>query len=416
MDHDELQTAYAYINNELFRRIIQLEYRDTIVTIDHYQLIGAIPKGENFASVIIRAIVHFTFDDDESQLCEKRFIIKAAHSNEKIRTEVSKFRIFEKEIQCYSEVIPEVQRLLYQIGDHTKLAPKCYEVNLKDSYLVFEDLSDLGYRQMSKKISLDIDHYQLVMNKLSKWHAATAIMGSKNISQFADFLIHPMNFSATWKNMISNTMRACAKLTETLPGYEALSAKLLNSIDTMYGKVRKSVERRDASFTVLCHGDIWSNNMMFSYDINDKPIDVIFLDFQTGYWGPAVLDIANTLFTSSNENVREEDWKQLMHQYSDELSIMLERLDYIKDIPTIEEITDEFLRRSTCSCYMGLVSVGTRCWPPAGDTDTDDSYAAIFFDATEKYDAIRLEQFSHHTIRKSLIFLLNYFDRNGYFD
>lgn len=42
--------------------------------------------------------------------------------------------------------------------------------------MVFEDLSASGYANVNRRIGLEVEHFKLVMMKVAKWHAATAVL------------------------------------------------------------------------------------------------------------------------------------------------------------------------------------------------------------------------------------------------
>lgn len=50
------------------------------------------------------------------------------------------------------------------------------QTSLDLSYLVFEDLTVNGYKNVNRTLGLDYDHLKLVLCKLAKWHAASAIL------------------------------------------------------------------------------------------------------------------------------------------------------------------------------------------------------------------------------------------------
>lgn len=59
-------------------------------------------------------------------------------------------------------------------------------------------------------------------------------------------------------------------------GYETFVDKMTNQCETIYEKTVKAAERRPG-FNVLNHGDLWVNNMLFKYNSNGKPCDVMFV-------------------------------------------------------------------------------------------------------------------------------------------
>lgn len=56
---------------------------------------------------------------------------------------------------------------------------RCFGANVQPSYLIFEDLSIKGFKNADRKCGFDMAHFKLVMAKIAKWHAATAVLGEQ---------------------------------------------------------------------------------------------------------------------------------------------------------------------------------------------------------------------------------------------
>lgn len=53
----------------------------------------------------------------------------------------------------------------------------CYAADEKDlQYIIFEDLSSAGYKNVKKTDRLDFAHMKIALKKLAKWHAGTAVL------------------------------------------------------------------------------------------------------------------------------------------------------------------------------------------------------------------------------------------------
>lgn len=102
--------------------------------------------------------------------------------------------LYPREIQVYSEILPQIQKLLEVVGDFTKFAPKClYSAHVPKMMLLFEDMKELGYSVIPKENQMEVDLAFLVLEKLAKLHAASAVLKEKNPSVMNQYLEGPIS-------------------------------------------------------------------------------------------------------------------------------------------------------------------------------------------------------------------------------
>lgn len=173
----DFQSLYPWITTEFFERILQREHDDNSIRVRSYTLKAALAKGENYLSQMLRTTVRFTTDSSTTSAEQSiALIIKTVSPNAEINAVTAELGLFRKEIVAFQTVIPAVEKLLRSIGDETKLSARCYDSDLEQSYLIFEDLAVSGYRNTNRRQGLDAHHYRAVFTKLAKWHAATAVL------------------------------------------------------------------------------------------------------------------------------------------------------------------------------------------------------------------------------------------------
>lgn len=45
--------------------------------------------------------------------------------------------------------------------------------------MIFEDLTQTGYKNVNRKYGLNIEYFKIVLSKVAKWHATTAVLMQK---------------------------------------------------------------------------------------------------------------------------------------------------------------------------------------------------------------------------------------------
>lgn len=122
LQHDELHGLYPWLSKDLFGRVLLKQHPNG--RIKSYSVKSALAPGENFTSQMIRASVTYTVDGTDDLEQETRFIIKAGHSNPKLRATFEDGQLFHREVLNYQKILPAVYKLLTEIGDDSQLSAK----------------------------------------------------------------------------------------------------------------------------------------------------------------------------------------------------------------------------------------------------------------------------------------------------
>lgn len=118
-----LASFYPWITKEFFQKILQKDRNAKYVVVTSFDLNEAIGKGQNYGSDLIRATVHFAVDGAAAE--QITLIVKTVIStNPAMAASFAELGLFRKEIAAYDQLLPEVEKRLRSIGDHSKLVPK----------------------------------------------------------------------------------------------------------------------------------------------------------------------------------------------------------------------------------------------------------------------------------------------------
>lgn len=89
-------------------------------------------------------------------------------------------------------------------------------------------------------------------------------------------------------------------------------------------------DANDYDWNVMCHGDLWVNNLMFRYDgRTDRVADVRLIDLQTARCASPVIDILHFVFTSTERSMRDAHLDELLQCYLD--AVLTEARRYVDD-------------------------------------------------------------------------------------
>lgn len=123
----------------------------------------------------------------------------------------------------------------------------------------------------------------------------------------------------------------------------------------LYEVMYRSVRENNGNWMVICHGDLWINNLMFHYDADQQVDAVKFVDLQTLRYTSPVIDILHFLYTSTEWSVREQHMDQLLNDYVESLHGTLCRfIPNRNDVETIESLQNTIRQEMNARSLYGL--------------------------------------------------------------
>ncbi|XP_053691221.1 uncharacterized protein LOC128739749 [Sabethes cyaneus] len=406
----------SWIDRELLEKILRSEYKSNEqeeLKIVSFNVGAATKKGDNYASEMYRVMIEYVCGNRREK-CSR--ILKVIPSGEIQRIVMENNNIFPREIAVYRDILPRIHKLLRGIGDGSPLSPNCfYTTDDPKTMLVFEDLKDSGFEMADRKRGLGVEETRLVLRKLAKLHACSAVVYREQPQIMEPVLEGAINTNPNRQDFLvfyKMCARQVARLVESWndPQYRNILQKLQKLPHTTIAKGCQVYTRDDTVFNVLNHDDVWTSNMMFKYK-NGVVEDVLMLDYQLAYYGSPGVDLNYFLFGSVQYELREKCWLEFIREYYDVLRETLVKLEYVDHIPSLQEIHVEIVRTGFHSVNAVFCLL-----PLAMMEKTENAEMDVFLQDNDVGEAFRKVIFANPKYEPILKRALTLFDLLGYFD
>lgn len=125
--------------------------------------------------------------------------------------------------------------------------------------------------------------------------------------------------------------------------------EFLNNVISVLRRVMEPVE----PFAVMCHGDFNRNNMLFLYDENGLPTDMLPFDMATVRYGSPALDLSFFLYMNTDRRTRDVHWDELLNTYCAALVAALSDVTDVVRMPDRKQLDAEMHERG----FYGLAHV-----------------------------------------------------------
>uniref|UniRef100_A0A1Y9H2Y0 CHK kinase-like domain-containing protein n=1 Tax=Anopheles dirus TaxID=7168 RepID=A0A1Y9H2Y0_9DIPT len=380
----------------------------------HVQL--ATKKGDNYASVLYRAKLDVL--NVRTGIVESFSTVVKAPPKGVLVEHMSSLAFSTREIQMYREVLPAFEQLYADKGVEIRFGPRCFKVceGTPADVLVLEDLMDGGNNRMAdRRAGLDQHHTELALEQLAKFHAASAVYvdqghafsddftGPKaleNMKTMGEQLFQPMldslvEFIAHWDFVDADH---CADL-------QALAKNSFHELTTI-------IAPRHDRFNVLNHGDLWVNNMLFSYGAEANPeqaTDVTLVDFQLCWWASPVVDLHSFLFSSVRPELRLAKLNYFLRYYQEKLVEQLTLLGYRKRLPTLQQLLVDFNDHLMLGLIDAMLALPFALVPESEDASLDTAIGSN----TEAGQRFQKQLLDNDELKRQMKLLLPYFRNRG---
>ncbi|XP_076232801.1 uncharacterized protein LOC143178170 [Calliopsis andreniformis] len=224
--------------------------------------------------------------------------------------------VFLKERIFHRDIVPQLQHK-YKSEPWT---PACYLT--KENLLVFEDLGANGYSMRNKLLTKELIVSGLTT--IARLHAASLLAEARlgtSLKKLYPYTFVENAFCQTGKTRewFDTGVKAIIAVAKQL----GLDASLIpKACEEVFAAMESSSTKRN----VISHGDLWSNNLMFSDSVPPK---CLLVDFQLFRYSPLAHDVAQFLYLCADRKFRETSEETMLKHY---YSVLCETLNLTKAI------------------------------------------------------------------------------------
>uniref|UniRef100_A0A1Y9IVQ0 CHK kinase-like domain-containing protein n=1 Tax=Anopheles minimus TaxID=112268 RepID=A0A1Y9IVQ0_9DIPT len=378
--------------------------------IRNIQLELATKKGDNYASVLYRAKVDVL--NQGTGIVESFSVIVKAPPKGVLAEHMPYLNFSSREIQMYRDLLPALERLYHDKGISVRFGPKCLKVceGIPADVLVLDDLLHNGINRMAdRREGLDQAQTELVLEKLAMFHAASAVFVDQGNTLSSDFNSPKVveNLKQMGKQLFQPMLDG---LVECMANWDFVPsdhhAELKELAKNAFDELATIITPREDRFNVLNHGDLWTNNMMFS---TDAKAVVTLLDFQMCCWASPMIDLHSLLFSSVRMELRLTKLHYFVRYYQEKLVDNLVLLGYRRRLPTLQQLLVDFNDLLMLGLIDTMLALPFALVPDTEDASLDSAVDANT-DAGQRFQKLLLD---NDQLKMQMKQLLPYFRNRG---
>lgn len=225
-------------------------------------------------------------------------------------------------------------------------------------------------------------------------------------------------FAASLECSLKEALFSLRKSSKTYPKLNTAIYQVEKLKGQLFRKMYNCVWDTRPDWRVICHGDLWINNLMFKYNCRGECDGVKFVDLQTLRYTSPAIDILHFLYTSTEFGVRDQYYDQLINDYVDALYKTLQKFEvqdyYVANVQELNKIIRQEIRDKAwyglgvCMWLMPAVT-----FHPDNVLDLDTVTADDFASDNQEKNLTQMQTPEYHVRMRDTI--LEFYQR-GIFD
>ncbi|ROT72731.1 hypothetical protein C7M84_008846 [Penaeus vannamei] len=273
-------------------------------------------------------------------------------------------KLFLKEAEFYSNLLPQLNAVLEEAGMKPLAMPRCFysAVERKKELVLLEDLRPRGFKMFDRRKGLDVAHVSLVLEELARLHAASLLLEKKEPQYFRGTCLnrgwaHLFEGAVDLGFVLGQHIDSAKAMLDKIGGYESAATWAESLKPKLQDIFEKQME--PTKYHVLCHGDAWNNNLLFSYRADGSPEAVMFVDLQICRRVSFATDINYLLYTSLTGDVRKPNLDALLETYRGQFNAVMETRGGSEGRLSEGEVLQEFRQKNVIGAIFTrmLISV-----------------------------------------------------------
>ncbi|XP_012263903.2 uncharacterized protein LOC105690573 [Athalia rosae] len=329
--------------------------------------------GENYGSTIYSLDAIITKNGKTETL---PLVVKLPPPSKDLLTMFNSPVTFWKELVFYRDVAPKLIQLqldnFIEQNEVIDLTAKycCGRLGLIDpnvfddqATIVMENLIASGYTMRDRLLGLDFEHTKFAIGGLARLHAMVIGLKLKTPEFFKNIvipmLVDPLNEAALdyGREMIREIHISYKEIPEAQPYLDRLDRALKVEYE-----ITQIIPEPLEPWGTMTHNDFWSNNIMFKYSEQNRPIGMKIVDFQFCYYDSGTMDLIFFLISSANETVLDNHLDEMIDYYYESFINCLKTLNVDTKIFTRKDFDTEVSRSAPIRlghCLMMINVINT---------------------------------------------------------